>query len=85
MMSLQPEIKEIPSLSAEAMNQLVEEAKVFFRTVQPVASDLYDNLERWLPCIEAYHIQELSQAHHHTIRLKINYLLMRWIIALKWR
>lgn len=75
MMSLQPEIKEIPSLSSEAMNQLVEEAKVFFRTLEPVASDLYDNLERWLPCIEAYHVQELSQAHHQTIRLKINYLL----------
>ncbi len=75
MMSLQPEIKEIPTLSPKTMSRLVDEAKLFFRRLQPVALDLYDNLERWLPCIEAYHALELSEAHQHTIRLKINYLL----------
>ncbi len=75
MMSLQPEIKSIPTLSAEAMYQLVEEAKHFFKSLQPVATDLYDNLERWLSCIETYNDLTLSEAHLHTIRLKINYLL----------
>jgi hypothetical protein len=74
-MSLQPEIKSIPTLSAEAMYQLVEEAKLFFKSLQPVATDLYDNLERWLPCIETYNDLTLSEAHFHSIRLKINYLL----------
>ena len=74
-MSLQPDITQIPTLSVDAMNQLVSEAQVFFKTLQPVALDLYDNLERWLPSIQMYHARELSEEHHQTIRLKIDDLL----------
>jgi hypothetical protein len=71
-MSFEPEVNQLHSLTQEAMNARVNEAKQFFKTLQPVALDLYDNLERWLPCIETYHALELSAEHLHTIQSKIN-------------
>jgi hypothetical protein len=68
-------LPQVHPLSMNETHSLVERFSDFFKSLQPIALDLYANLDRWMPCIQHYHVIQLPSRIEEHIEQKIAYLM----------
>ncbi|XVJ51595.1 MAG: hypothetical protein HEQ32_05755 [Vampirovibrio sp.] len=64
-----------PLLSNEAVAKRLEEHQDYFKVIQPYSLDLYENLGRWLPCIQHYDAFTLKPTQQQDIDDKLKHLI----------
>ncbi len=62
-------------LSNESVVKRLEEHQDYFKVIQPYSLDLYENLARWLPCIQHYDAFTLEPTQQQDIDDKLKHLI----------